>query len=978
MGDSMKLLRVVLVTIAILLSSHGHLGGIFVWASPSVQLTASGSNPILEFTPVLVDPLIEVSSSANIENPKVEIANGFSGDALSAPGCNYVSASQVLNCPGSFTAAQLQTLFRSVTFSTTSTNTTPREIIFYAANVLSFEGSYYEYVDTSVTWATAFTQASQRTLFGLTGYLATVTSDAENEFIRNRMRSDAWIGATDDYNYIKNSDGTLKYSCQYFASCDNFSEGKWHWVTGPEAGTFFHETIYQYSGKNLIGATGSKSVVSQTTLTYAKWDGGEPNEWGSIGEHYAYIITAANGTWNDFSATQQRAYIVEYRATGNDSFSVSKTLTFAPLVLYSNNLATSGSVPIDETRYSAGDTVTVLSNPGNLRRTNFFLAGWSLNSSGTPLVGSSLVFSNRTTLFPSWQSFLATSSLIGTPGFESATLRIQNALASNGHYVVLQSSAATPSADQIRNPDLITTTPVIAFGTHSLSANVGVNLNLTNLSPGTSYRLHFIAEKEGQVSNQTNLLFSTRAYGAPSVTSTTAISAITQSQAASGGVVFDDGSDGTAPILDRGVCWSTSPNPTVNNDCVREDGGTGSFSALLSGLTHATLYYVRAFATNALGSAYGPQISFTTLNRVITQRSISSIPVPVVGASPATTLDALQYSGTLTWSPNHATFQAGVSYSATLTLTPKAGFMLNGVGANFFQVAGAQSVTHSANSGVISLSYAPPVERQVHFITDGNIALEPLQVEVGAFIPEPSLPARVGHTFLGWYTDRNFTELFNFALTRMPANSLQLYAKWENRQVVSPTLNVQVNNLASAVDLSAEIANGDDVYVMLRLEILELLEVPSEDVDKVETFITRFTRRPDLFYFDISLLKVVNDETISLPQANDLITLEMEIPINLRNKENYRIFRVHNGEVDELEVVYDPNTFTLRFETDKFSTYTLGYNTPIPVVTGSQSTPGGEGLPNTDGLYNHSFWFVTMGLILIWGEKRLRTRQKDD
>jgi hypothetical protein len=95
----------------------------------------------------------------------------------------------------------------------------------------------------------------------------------------------------------------------------------------------------------------------------------------------------------------------------------------------------------------------------------------------------------------------------------------------------------------------------------------------------------------------------------PTVT-TTAISAITSSGAASGGNVT---ADGGATVTERGICYSTTANPTTANSKVTSGSGTGTFTASMTGLAANTTYYVRAYAINAQGTAYGSQVSFTTL-----------------------------------------------------------------------------------------------------------------------------------------------------------------------------------------------------------------------------------------------------------------------------------------------------------------------------------------------------------------------------
>jgi uncharacterized protein (TIGR02145 family) len=98
-------------------------------------------------------------------------------------------------------------------------------------------------------------------------------------------------------------------------------------------------------------------------------------------------------------------------------------------------------------------------------------------------------------------------------------------------------------------------------------------------------------------------------YESPSLT-TTAASSITQTTASSGGNIT---SDGGVAVIDRGVCWSTSANPTIALTTKTTDGtGAGAFTSSITGLTSNTTYYVRAFATNSAGTAYGTQESFTT------------------------------------------------------------------------------------------------------------------------------------------------------------------------------------------------------------------------------------------------------------------------------------------------------------------------------------------------------------------------------
>jgi uncharacterized protein (TIGR02145 family) len=70
--------------------------------------------------------------------------------------------------------------------------------------------------------------------------------------------------------------------------------------------------------------------------------------------------------------------------------------------------------------------------------------------------------------------------------------------------------------------------------------------------------------------------------------------------------------DGGSTITERGVCWKTSSNPTINDNKISEGKGTGPFTSSITGLMPKTTYYVKAFTTNSNGTAYSNQLSFTT------------------------------------------------------------------------------------------------------------------------------------------------------------------------------------------------------------------------------------------------------------------------------------------------------------------------------------------------------------------------------
>jgi uncharacterized protein (TIGR02145 family) len=145
------------------------------------------------------------------------------------------------------------------------------------------------------------------------------------------------------------------------------------------------------------------------------------------------------------------------------------------------------------------------------------------------------------------------------------------------------------------------------LGTISNGTGIGSwESELTKLTPNTIYYIRaFAANSAGTVyGNQES--FSTK-NGIITITTTQATN-ISAATTVSGG---DISSDGGSPVTNRGVLWSTNENPTVEtNQGITSDGtGMGKFNSNLTGLTPGFRYYIRAYATNKIGTNYGNQIS---------------------------------------------------------------------------------------------------------------------------------------------------------------------------------------------------------------------------------------------------------------------------------------------------------------------------------------------------------------------------------
>ncbi|MCR4737002.1 MAG: fibrobacter succinogenes major paralogous domain-containing protein [Bacteroidales bacterium] len=151
------------------------------------------------------------------------------------------------------------------------------------------------------------------------------------------------------------------------------------------------------------------------------------------------------------------------------------------------------------------------------------------------------------------------------------------------------------------------------------TANTGT-LQLSGLTPGTTYYVRAYATNAIGTSYSAQISFTTQTI--PTLT-TAAVSDIDFFTATGGGEVLNTG---VPAITARGVCWNTSPNPTIANSHTSDSTGFGTFVSQLTGLTIHTTYYVRAYATNSSGTGYGEQVTFTTLNiPTVTTKNVTNI-----------------------------------------------------------------------------------------------------------------------------------------------------------------------------------------------------------------------------------------------------------------------------------------------------------------------------------------------------------------
>ncbi len=223
--------------------------------------------------------------------------------------------------------------------------------------------------------------------------------------------------------------------------------------------------------------------------------------------------------------------------------------------------------------------------------TTYHLRAYAVNSGGTAY-GNEIIFTTPAILVPTLTTTAVTSITLTTAASGgNITSDGGGAVTARG---VCWATTSNPTTSNSKTTD--------GTGTGSFVSNI------TGLLPGTVYHVRAYATNVSGTAYGSDAQFITVAVVAPSLT-TNAVTSIDVTSAVSGGTIS---SDGGGAISAKGVCWSTSPNPTTADSKTSDGTGSASFSSSITGLSNGTTYYVRAYATNSAATTYGNQVSFNT------------------------------------------------------------------------------------------------------------------------------------------------------------------------------------------------------------------------------------------------------------------------------------------------------------------------------------------------------------------------------
>jgi len=272
-----------------------------------------------------------------------------------------------------------------------------------------------------------------------------------------------------------------------------------------------------------------------------------------------------------------------------------------------------------------------------------------------------------------------------------------------------------------QNPTISGNKTTNGTGTGSFSSSI------TNLTQGTVYYVRAYATNNQGTSYGSQESFTTGQNITLATVSTTAATSITSTGAALGGNVV---SSGNSTVTERGVVYATAQNPTTAGSKVTSGSGTGVFSINATGLNVNTLYYIRAYATNSLGTAYGSELSFTTLPLLLTPTVTTSEPADI-------TTNSANLGGNVTSAGSSPVTERGIVYSNVQNPTTSNYKVSAGSGTGIFSLSLyllTPNVLYYARAYAIN-SQGTAYGNQVSFTTSlapvAQFVASPLTINVG-------------------------------------------------------------------------------------------------------------------------------------------------------------------------------------------------------------------------------------------------------
>jgi hypothetical protein len=395
---------------------------------------------------------------------------------------------------------------------------------------------------------------------------------------------------------------------------------------------------------------------------------------------------------------------------------------------------------------------------------------------------------------------------------------------SMGSTSILRTNFTNVHAVGLFNGEVVATTPSFN-STNNYVTDYQLNFSSFSGKPLDTFRVYytFIGATIQTAFNLESITISGASTSAPpSVTTTSPANNITGTSADLGGNVSADGGQS---VTERGIAYHTAPSPTVANNKLAMGTGTGTFSQTVGSLSPGATYYARAYATNSVGTSYGAQLSFTTLEASFTAPTLTA-----TGTNPTFTEDgsAVDLFSSVTADTNDAS-QAFTGMTLTVTNLSN--------GASEVLSIGDTSVTlNHGNSGSLSVggSYAVSISSSTATVTLSGMTRS--NAQMGTLVDEltysngsdnPGESSRV-ITIIG-ITDSGASN--NSSAPNLAA-TVAVVSVNDVPTLSATALNPSFIQSGSAVDLFGSVTTStveaDQTFVTLALTITNVLDTASE------------------------------------------------------------------------------------------------------------------------------------------------------
>ena len=499
------------------------------------------------------------------------------------------------------------------------------------------------------------------------------------------IKGNITIGSGGTLNYSPASAGTLNLD----GSGTQTISGTGTFTTGANATIAVGaSSTIDFGSTNAIAGSGTFTTASGSTLITANASGIN----GSLTLANRSLNAATNYTFNGSAAQVTGAAIA---AANNVTINNNAGLTL------STNTAVTGTLTFTNGNLTTnGNTLTLSNSPSGATASRYIIADAtgtvtmnSVSTAKTLPIGTATAYAPLTVTAGSATNYTATVSSTLPCSATDATRIVNLAWTLNGSNapssVVFQWPAASQagSFNPASSCDLGRYNTTCPYNVSTIGTPSGTGPYTLTASSG------FASGNQQYVIGNANAVY----LAPPTITTTVAASSITFNGASSGGQTLTGNS-----ITAKGVVWDTSTAPTVALSTKTNDGtGTADFTASLSSLSSETLYYIRAYATNSTGTAYGDEKTFRTLSSPATAQA--------TGFSATETSSSnidLSWTGA-TFPGNGATASGYILLRATQPNTPSLGSS-NGAaptsGANTTIVSStiANTATNFSNSGLAS------------------------------------------------------------------------------------------------------------------------------------------------------------------------------------------------------------------------------------------------------------------------------------